>query len=92
MLELYRFKMVKLLEKERFQVKKINKILFTIILIILLVTISSYTFAVNITSTNESVSNTMQTTGGSSKVTVFELVSDKSCTMNLGDKGRFEKK
>ena len=72
--------------------KKINKILFTIILIILLVTISSYTFAVNITSTNESVSNTTQTTGGSSKVTVFELVSDKSCTMNLGDKGRFEKK
>lgn len=92
MLELYRFKMVKLLEKERFQVKKINKILFTIILIIVLVTISSYTFAVNITSTNESVSNTTQTTGGSSKITVFELVSDKSCTMNLGDKGRFEKK
>ena len=71
--------------------KKI-KFLFTIFLTILLITISSYTFAVNITSTNETVSNTTETTGGDSKVTVFELVDDKSCTMNLGDKGRFEKK
>lgn len=71
--------------------KKI-KFLFTIFLTILLITISSYTFAVNITSTNETVSNTTETTGGDSKVTVFELVDDKSCTMNLGDKGKFEKK
>ena len=68
---------------------KTKKLLFTLVLIILLITISSYTFAVNITSTNESTSNT---TEGASKVTVFELVSDKSCTINLGDKGRFEKK
>lgn len=68
---------------------KTRKILFTLTLIILLITISTYTFAVNITSTNELTSNT---TEGASKVTVFELVSDKSCTINLGDKGRFEKK
>lgn len=71
---------------------KTIKFLFTIILTILLITISSYTFAVNITSTNETVSNTTETTGGDSRVTIFELVSDQSCTMDLGNIGRFEKK
>lgn len=71
---------------------KTVKILFTVVLTILLITVSSCTFAVNITSTNETVSNTTETTGGDAKVTVFELVDDKSCTINLGDKGRFEKK
>lgn len=72
--------------------KKIKKFLFTIIFTALIVTVSSYTFAVNITSTNESTSNTTETTSGTSKVTVFELVEDTSCTMNLGENGRFEKK
>lgn len=71
---------------------KTKKLLFTLVLVISLVAISTYTFAVNITSTNESTSNTTETIGGTSKVTIFELVSDKSCTINLGDKGRFEKK
>ena len=76
----------------------VKKFLFTIVLVILLVTLSTYVFAAdrngnnNVTTTNNTVSNTMQTTGGNSKVTIFELVSDKSCNLNLGNNGRFEKK
>lgn len=68
----------------------VKKFLFTIVLAILLVTLSTYTFATS--TTNNTVSNTTVTTGGNSKVTIFELVSDKSCNMNLGNNGKFEKK
>lgn len=79
----------------------VKKFLFTIVLAILLVTLSTYVFATDnngnnnrtaTNTTNNTVSNTTQTTGGNSKVTIFELVSDKSCNLNLGNNGRFEKK
>lgn len=79
----------------------VKKFLFTIVLAILLVTLSTYVFAADnngnsnrtaTNTTNNTVSNTTQTTGGNSKVTIFELVSDKSCNLNLGNNGRFEKK
>lgn len=79
---------------------KMKKILSIFVLSFLLISVSSYTFAVDINDSNsgidinttdEIISNTTESNTDST-VTIFELVDDKSCIIDLGNIGRFEKK